>query len=359
MGYIENSSVFIEEIATKEEMEQDPLKAAMKFVTKPIHEILHNFEEGKRLSVQHEVRRIEKELESHKDIFPSEKRRIDIIQARLKILKKELKDMQRLERYSRFDPVPIRWRDENGFPRLVIFDLERPTFWINCNYLDKEEWERLKMQRIGIDLESGRIDAGYECCLTKWIQGKTSVYLEYFDVVNQLIKIGVKRGTGSVRLLCEFKSLLTSKAREEVKDAKDYFNYIFLLGEVDGEWDLLRAVSSKDKFLIIGYANKAFWFITSFESADILNARFSSSESIESREVSEMQNFNKNHPEKAEDEFFCTNLPEDAFQWVMWRTKRLGDIAYDKLGGIVKNLKPIFVKKEEVIEIHGDSHGFE
>lgn len=66
--------------------------------------------------------------------------------------------------------------------------------------------------------------------------------------------------------------------------------------------------------------------------------------------------FNRSHPEQMEDELFCMNIPEFALEWVLWETKRLGDNAYDNQGKSLSDLRPLFVKKEEVLDRYGVDH---
>lgn len=66
--------------------------------------------------------------------------------------------------------------------------------------------------------------------------------------------------------------------------------------------------------------------------------------------------FNVRHPELNNDELFCMNIPEFALEWVMWDTKRLGDTAYNDRGDLLPDLKPLFVKKDEVINKYGLDH---
>lgn len=69
-----------------------------------------------------------------------------------------------------------------------------------------------------------------------------------------------------------------------------------------------------------------------------------------------MASFNATHPELQEGELFCTNMYEDAVQWIMWKTKRAGNIAYDKDGMVQLNLRPVFIKISEIVEEYGEEH---
>lgn len=55
------------------------------------------------------------------------------------------------------------------------------------------------------------------------------------------------------------------------------------------------------------------------------------------------------HPEQMEDEIFVSNILPEWFKETIWKTKRLGIVAYGGKGEVLQNteLKPLFVKKEE------------
>ncbi len=60
------------------------------------------------------------------------------------------------------------------------------------------------------------------------------------------------------------------------------------------------------------------------------------------------------HPERMEDEIYLGNFSEKYFPNLGWETKRFGEVAYSaKREPLKKNprkLRPVFVKKSEVIE---------
>lgn len=61
------------------------------------------------------------------------------------------------------------------------------------------------------------------------------------------------------------------------------------------------------------------------------------------------------HPEQQPDEFFITNIDDDNYHNVGWKTKRKGDIAYDMNGlpiSPISQLFPVFAKREEVRITH-------
>lgn len=71
-------------------------------------------------------------------------------------------------------------------------------------------------------------------------------------------------------------------------------------------------------------------------------------------------NFNRNHPERLDDEVFITNADDEfdflegtsSYMAVGWMTKRRGDVSYDihgnTLGSKWTGSFPVFAKKEEI-----------
>ena len=60
---------------------------------------------------------------------------------------------------------------------------------------------------------------------------------------------------------------------------------------------------------------------------------------------------NKNHPELKEGEVFLTNTANPEMTNIGWESKRLGVVAYDIHGLIVKGLYPVFKNKDEHFNI--------
>lgn len=61
--------------------------------------------------------------------------------------------------------------------------------------------------------------------------------------------------------------------------------------------------------------------------------------------------FNKNHPERQEDEVFITNADKEEFKDFFWKTKRMGIVAYTLHGKKIprsRELFPVFVKIREL-----------
>lgn len=58
--------------------------------------------------------------------------------------------------------------------------------------------------------------------------------------------------------------------------------------------------------------------------------------------------YNHSHPELNKHEEFVTNTANPTMENIGWKSKRLGDIAYDINGNAVKGLYPVFKNIFEV-----------
>ncbi len=54
------------------------------------------------------------------------------------------------------------------------------------------------------------------------------------------------------------------------------------------------------------------------------------------------------HPEAKQFEVFITNSDSSGYSNIGWKTKRRGEIAYDKNGKVMPGLFPVFADKTEV-----------
>ena len=62
---------------------------------------------------------------------------------------------------------------------------------------------------------------------------------------------------------------------------------------------------------------------------------------------------NVHHPLKEEGEVFLCNAWTEDFRLIGWRTKRLCERAYSVEGEFVRDLRSVFVQKEEAIRSRG------
>lgn len=65
--------------------------------------------------------------------------------------------------------------------------------------------------------------------------------------------------------------------------------------------------------------------------------------------------FNKNHPELKIGEMWLTNESNDInYNYIRYKTKRKGTLAFTKDGEIIKNRYPIFIEKQEFIRVQNE-----
>ena len=64
-------------------------------------------------------------------------------------------------------------------------------------------------------------------------------------------------------------------------------------------------------------------------------------------------NANAKHPELQDGEVFLTNADAEGWRTIGWRTKRQGNVAYDRDGSPVRSLEPffpVFVQEKELAD---------
>jgi len=66
--------------------------------------------------------------------------------------------------------------------------------------------------------------------------------------------------------------------------------------------------------------------------------------------LSESMMFGLPHPEAGEGEVWFCNGTREGFARMSWRTKRLGQVAYDNLDKPAPEVWPIFVQRQELID---------
>ena len=63
-----------------------------------------------------------------------------------------------------------------------------------------------------------------------------------------------------------------------------------------------------------------------------------------------LESYNDDHPELQTGEVFLTNERPAEFNFIEWKTKRMGLVAYDRWGGRVDGSIPVFVQQSEITE---------
>jgi hypothetical protein len=58
----------------------------------------------------------------------------------------------------------------------------------------------------------------------------------------------------------------------------------------------------------------------------------------------------RRHPEQEDDELFIDNFEERQVREVLWKTKRVGKLSYNKQGLVMQDRVPMFVKRQEVVD---------
>jgi hypothetical protein len=158
-------------------------------------------------------------------------------------------------RYHCLSLEPLTWRDEQGFPRLAVFRLDRDDpFQIS----------------ISGDTTYGNV-AYFQPDLPEAIR-------DCFKDVERLLRDRSRRKRTNSRLSCRFSGLIPDFVKEKIKAAKDSFEKcnIFIIAEPKA-WELDESVPLPvGDPLIVGYDAeadpKALWLIADFDTTPVEEA---------------------------------------------------------------------------------------
>lgn len=165
------------------------------------------------------------------------------------------KVLQKIERiskaYRHISLEPLTWRDAEGFPRLIVFNLTSPT----SSLIAMPHRNLLSDPRLPENIEK-----------------------QYWDVLQLLAKrLGRNNSQYGLRLTCRFEGLIPCEIRERIKEAKAFFGeQIFIIAE-PGNFTINKVVPlPKVDPLIVGYDPSAdknsLWLIADFNTTPVEEA---------------------------------------------------------------------------------------
>lgn len=174
-------------------------------------------------------------------------------QSRYKTLENESKRLQRIKKiggiYQRLCLEPLTWRDEKGFPMLVVFALAHPTF-------------RLAAM-------PGNENSIVEPALPD------NISKQYLDVLQLLATHRPKRQ--GLELTCRFEGLIPREVRAQIKKAQETFgNHVFIVAEPGHfVFNKITPLPHGDP-LIVGYDESTdpdgLWLIADFDMTTVEQA---------------------------------------------------------------------------------------
>lgn len=245
-----------------------------------------------------ELRKLQLELARTElgSVLPIEGEAREVIQQRIELLERTIEDPTFEERYPFLSMEVLRWRDQQGFPKLALFSLTDPAFSIEADYnwwfgqadqhwqvggsiqqlpkpisslygdiLERFKDEFQKDMRKNPNLRTGKwcknIRSRFSGVIPQWVRKKIQQATADFSVSTQRVEIN------NANAVWPFK-------RKVMKT--DIATNIFLIAEVDKwvvnkETLVVKEASPLPDPLVVGYKAGCLWFICSFDETPLEN----------------------------------------------------------------------------------------
>ena len=187
-------------------------------------------------------------------------------------------------RYHLLSTEPLTWRDKDGWPRLVVFGLDSPTFEMKITGsmagvredLVRRE-HQLGASRTSISFERVKVQ---EYRFTRGIQPKLPHVIGscYSDVLTKMGQMARKRKK-SIKLSCRFEGLIPLDVKQKITEARDLFKHVFLVAEPNGFTISERAIAvprprprPDPDPLVVGFDGSQLWLIADFNTTPVEEA---------------------------------------------------------------------------------------
>lgn len=186
------------------------------------------------------------------EMFGFERNAAGVLEQKIKKLKTDraaVRSLTKYGQYGRLEFAPLKWRDKDGYPSLVLMTLDSPKFIMGIRTV--RQW-------------------GGSYRYANVFEPKLPLVLKenYADVAASL-KDMAKDEKKSVYLSTEFSGMIPDDARATIVKAQSEFSQIFLLAEAN-KWQLEKKapkvipVNTGDP-IIAGFDGTNLWVVGSFD----------------------------------------------------------------------------------------------
>ena len=161
----------------------------------------------------------------------------------------ELEARQRLADYFskhprlQFDMDALQWRDKNRLPKLVVFALDEPLFFISVS----------------------------RGSFTVTPRSLPIVIQNRYDDVVRLLERRSRRSKRSFFISAKFSGIIPEDAREKIFEAQKHFDRVFIIAEPVG-MVIGRAAPLPRDPLVVGWDGVDMWYICEFDTTPIEEA---------------------------------------------------------------------------------------
>lgn len=164
-------------------------------------------------------------------------------------------------RYLQLSMEPLKWRDKDGWPRLVVFSLDSPNFEIGTRRRDKySEWQKWIVPKLPKAITTSYKDV-FETLQRDVIDKYESTDLRYYEI--------------SSEISCCFEGLIPDDVKRKIVGARELglFENIFLIAEPKGfEINETTVVAPKQDPLVVGFDGSQLWLIAEFDTTPVEEA---------------------------------------------------------------------------------------
>lgn len=209
------------------------------------------------------INRAQQKLEN---LFGFEASAKPVIQTRIGDLKRERDRLQNLAKYGEYGCLslePLKWRDKNKYPRLVVLSLDSPRFELSVKSETRWEYDG----RRGDDFPRTRYKGHISPKLPPLINNC------YTDVLKNL-EAKAKQKKKSIYLATEYVGFIPDETRAKIQDAEKQFKDVFIIAEAK-HWSLVEKKSkqlprpNRGDPLVVGFDGVNLWIVDSFDLTSI------------------------------------------------------------------------------------------
>lgn len=214
-----------------------------------------------------------------------------IVERSLAVLERKQMELQNCvtlgAKYHLLSTEPLTWRDKNGWPRLIVFNLGSPKYEIDVVYLvdhSNRQKECVISQKAQFTPQMCRIEHESDTQTTIKYDLRTlpeTIASCYADVLTKLKDIAMKREK-SLKFSSCFDRLIPEEVKRKIAEARALFQEIFIVAEPKKfqitENDIITFLPPPQKLssdpLVVGFDGSQLWLIADFDTTSVEEAMF-------------------------------------------------------------------------------------